>query len=392
MPTTRARSRSPPRAPRWRSLDGGLLTTVQDGGRRGHRRLGVPWCGLLDPDAAHAANRAVGNPAGAALLECTATGPTLRFLRHHALRGRGGGSGRGSRACGSGALAGAERPRGRGANRQRPLDARPPRRGCARTSRSRAASTCPTSSDRARPTSWRGSAGTTGARSGPTTTSPRARPGGTGECRRRLRAAGAASGRIPRRGRTPGRHVHGRGAGTARERGLRGERRCPIASGCRLSGPVLAHRGAGEILTDGMVPGCIQVPPGRPADRGPRRRSDHRRLSEDRDGGERRPGPPGPARRRRPRPLPPGDDRGGTADAVERGMTLRPRGGARSRRVGRPPARARRLGRGRPVSGAAVSSRPKGRRRCPTTSPPTFAAMPSSACPRDAAASSPCPP
>jgi allophanate hydrolase subunit 2 len=24
---------------------------------------------------------------------------------------------------------------------------------------------------------------------------------------------------------------------------------------------VLAHRAAGEILTDGMVPGCIQVPP-----------------------------------------------------------------------------------------------------------------------------------
>ena len=32
-----------------------------------------------DPEAAHAANRAVGNPEGAALLECTATGPTLRF-------------------------------------------------------------------------------------------------------------------------------------------------------------------------------------------------------------------------------------------------------------------------------------------------------------------------
>jgi biotin-dependent carboxylase-like uncharacterized protein len=31
--------------------------------------------------------------------------------------------------------------------------------------------------------------------------------------------------------------------------------------GCRLAGPVLAHRAAGEILTDGMVPGCVQVPP-----------------------------------------------------------------------------------------------------------------------------------
>jgi len=35
--------------------------------------------------------------------------------------------------------------------------------------------------------------------------------------------------------------------------------------GCRLHGPRLAHRGAAEIVTDGMVPGCVQVPPdGRP--------------------------------------------------------------------------------------------------------------------------------
>jgi allophanate hydrolase len=32
-------------------------------------------------------------------------------------------------------------------------------------------------------------------------------------------------------------------------------------AGCRLSGPPLTHRDQGEILTDGMVPGCIQVPP-----------------------------------------------------------------------------------------------------------------------------------
>jgi allophanate hydrolase subunit 2 len=31
--------------------------------------------------------------------------------------------------------------------------------------------------------------------------------------------------------------------------------------GCRLRGPRLAHRGPAEIVTDGMVPGCIQVPP-----------------------------------------------------------------------------------------------------------------------------------
>jgi biotin-dependent carboxylase-like uncharacterized protein len=30
--------------------------------------------------------------------------------------------------------------------------------------------------------------------------------------------------------------------------------------GCRLSGPPLTHRQAGEMLSDGMIPGCIQVP------------------------------------------------------------------------------------------------------------------------------------
>jgi biotin-dependent carboxylase-like uncharacterized protein len=31
--------------------------------------------------------------------------------------------------------------------------------------------------------------------------------------------------------------------------------------GCRLRGPRLAHLGAAEIVTDGMVPGSVQVPP-----------------------------------------------------------------------------------------------------------------------------------
>jgi biotin-dependent carboxylase-like uncharacterized protein len=34
---------------------------------------------------------------------------------------------------------------------------------------------------------------------------------------------------------------------------------------CRLQGAALEHEGPGEILADGMVPGCVQVPPdGRP--------------------------------------------------------------------------------------------------------------------------------
>jgi KipI family sensor histidine kinase inhibitor len=62
-------------------VDGGLLTTVQDRGRPGLRRYGVPRAGALDPHALARANRAVGNAADEAGLECTIAGPTLRFLR-----------------------------------------------------------------------------------------------------------------------------------------------------------------------------------------------------------------------------------------------------------------------------------------------------------------------
>jgi KipI family sensor histidine kinase inhibitor len=67
--------------PTFEVLEGGLATTVQDLGRTGHRRFGVSPAGVLDPVAARAANAAVGNPAGAAVLECTIVGPVLRFLR-----------------------------------------------------------------------------------------------------------------------------------------------------------------------------------------------------------------------------------------------------------------------------------------------------------------------
>ena len=55
----------------------GLLTTIQDLGRAGQRSWGVPPSGAMDRFAAAAANLLVGNPEGAALLECTLTGPQL---------------------------------------------------------------------------------------------------------------------------------------------------------------------------------------------------------------------------------------------------------------------------------------------------------------------------
>jgi antagonist of KipI len=61
-------------------LDGGLLTTVQDLGRSGCQRYGVPVSGAVDQFAFRVANRLVGNDEGAAGLEITLIGPRLRFL------------------------------------------------------------------------------------------------------------------------------------------------------------------------------------------------------------------------------------------------------------------------------------------------------------------------
>jgi len=61
-------------------LEPGLLTTVQARGRAGYRRFGVSLAGPLDFRAHAEANRIVGNPENAATLECTIAGPTLRFL------------------------------------------------------------------------------------------------------------------------------------------------------------------------------------------------------------------------------------------------------------------------------------------------------------------------
>lgn len=59
----------------------GMLTTVQDLGRRGHRASGVPLGGAADSFAARLVNALVGNPEDAAVLEFTLTGPELKFAR-----------------------------------------------------------------------------------------------------------------------------------------------------------------------------------------------------------------------------------------------------------------------------------------------------------------------
>ena len=59
-------------------IDGGFLTTVQDLGRYGYQRYGVPVSGAADPFALRVANRLAGNSEDAAGLEFTLVGPRLR--------------------------------------------------------------------------------------------------------------------------------------------------------------------------------------------------------------------------------------------------------------------------------------------------------------------------
>ena len=59
-------------------LEGGMLTTVQDLGRYGYQRYGVPVAGAMDPFALQVANALVGNSLDEAGLEITILGPTLR--------------------------------------------------------------------------------------------------------------------------------------------------------------------------------------------------------------------------------------------------------------------------------------------------------------------------
>ncbi|HEX4653452.1 MAG TPA: biotin-dependent carboxyltransferase family protein [Candidatus Udaeobacter sp.] len=58
---------------------GGFLTSVQDLGRTGHRQFGISTSGALDPFALRVANMLVGNDEGAAGLEITLGDLQLRF-------------------------------------------------------------------------------------------------------------------------------------------------------------------------------------------------------------------------------------------------------------------------------------------------------------------------
>ncbi|MGJ8644030.1 MAG: 5-oxoprolinase subunit PxpB [Luteolibacter sp.] len=60
-------------------IEPGALTSIQDHGRWGRQHLGVSPGGAADPVLASIANRLVGNPDEAAVIECTMTGCVLKF-------------------------------------------------------------------------------------------------------------------------------------------------------------------------------------------------------------------------------------------------------------------------------------------------------------------------
>ncbi|MBO6620509.1 MAG: biotin-dependent carboxyltransferase family protein [Balneola sp.] len=60
-------------------IDGGLFTTVQDSGRFGFRKYGVPVSGVMDHSSFELANELVGNPKRAPVLEMTLKGGKYRF-------------------------------------------------------------------------------------------------------------------------------------------------------------------------------------------------------------------------------------------------------------------------------------------------------------------------
>lgn len=57
----------------------GMLTTLQDLGRYGLQRYGMPVSGAMDSYALHLGNRILGNPDNEAAIECTLLGPTIYF-------------------------------------------------------------------------------------------------------------------------------------------------------------------------------------------------------------------------------------------------------------------------------------------------------------------------
>jgi len=243
-------------------LEPGLLTSVQDAGRSGWRRLGVGGAGAADALALVRANEALGNAPGAAALECTLAGPALLFQRPVRF-----------------ALAGADL----GAQLLRSdLGAWPVPSGSAVLAR-------PGNVLRfaGRRAGCRAIIAFENGLDVPEVLGSRSTDLGSafGGWHGRALVSGDRLGLLPSRGAVPREQAAGTRASRATVHvvlGPQAERLEPDAVrsflsetwrvgassdrvGCRLEGPRLRHRGTAEIVSDGMLPGSVQVPPdGRP--------------------------------------------------------------------------------------------------------------------------------
>jgi KipI family sensor histidine kinase inhibitor len=244
-------------------LEPGLQTTVQDAGRAGWRRIGVGGAGAADARALVQANEALGNPRPAAALECLVAGPSLLF-----------------HAPAFFALAGADL----GARLERAdLGPWPVPLGAAVLAR-------PGNVLRfgGRRAGCRAIVALQGGIDVPLVLGSRSTDLGSafGGLAGRALAAGDRIALVPFASAGRGRESKPRTIGSrptlrivlgpqaeslereSIELFLSATWRVGPSSdrvGCRLEGPILRHRGAAEILSDGMVPGSIQVPPdGRP--------------------------------------------------------------------------------------------------------------------------------
>jgi KipI family sensor histidine kinase inhibitor len=242
-------------------LEPGLLTTIQDLGRRGHRRLGVCWAGALDTPAARAANALVGNAAGEAVLECTLAGPRLRFLcpRHFAVTGADLGAVLHRHDLGAWEVPLGRRVLARPGNELAFTE----RRGGCRAYLAFAGGLAVPLVLGSRSTDLGSGFGGVDGRSlrrGDRLWLGRER-GGSPELERWRPTEHETH---PLRVRVVLGPQHERIEPASLERFLGEPYRIGATSnrvGCRLEGPRLAHRGGAEIVSDGMAPGSIQVPP-----------------------------------------------------------------------------------------------------------------------------------
>jgi antagonist of KipI len=263
-------SSGPERTAALEVVEGGLLTTVQDRGRPGRRRWGVGAAGAMDARALAAGNCVVGNAADAAGLECTAAGPALRFLAPStfAVTGADLGATLHRADLGPWPVPPGVRVRAREGN---VLSFAGRRRGC------------------------RAYVALGGGIDVPLVLGSRSTdlPGGFGGFLGRALRAGdhlalgsqatVPAAEAPDAGSPPSDEVttlrvvlgpqDDHFAPEALQRFLSTEYRVAATSdrvGCRLQGPALPHAGPSEIVSDGMLPGCVQVPPdGQPIVMGP---------------------------------------------------------------------------------------------------------------------------